>query len=269
MDYDDNKMVEENTDRTTVECEFASGVKVSENWTRTASSHEVESDLLESDGLKVTGGADFQNKYGEHQKVGAKLDIESPDMGGVRAFVNLGAERKFMPDIRTATNKEDELSAAINLTIQGDTHIGASLEKEGGETKKLNVQAVYEGFEKGHAFVRADTLNKWVSTGCSMNESKRFNHTYEAVYGYGDKSKTAGVKESPVWLRFGARYNISDSSSLVSNYLFAKHMEKNSVIEHKIDDHWKMGVHYHYDERRKESKDRSAHEFGYSLHYEV
>jgi len=46
MDYDDNKMVEENTDRTTVECELSNGVKVSENWTRNASSIEVESDLL-------------------------------------------------------------------------------------------------------------------------------------------------------------------------------------------------------------------------------
>lgn len=174
-----------------------------------------------------------------------------------------------MPCMRTATAKEDEMSAAVNLTIQGDTHIGASLEHEGGETKKLNIQAVYAGHEKGHSWVRADTMNKWVSAGCSMNESERFNHTYEAVYGYGEKSKTHGIKESPVWLRFGALYKMSEKTSLVSNYLIAKHMEKNSNITHKIDDHWKMGVHYHYDQRRAGVKDRAAHEFGYSLHYEV
>lgn len=97
----------------------------------------------------------------------------------------------------------------------------------------------------------------------------KFNHTYEAAYGYDESSKKQGIMESPLWLRFGAKYYLSDKSSIISNYLFAKHWEKNSSITHKVDDHWTMGVHYHYDERRKCETKRSAHEFGYSLHYEV
>jgi hypothetical protein len=88
-------------------------------------------------------------------------------MGGVTAFMNFGAERKFFPRISGAESTEDGISGDINLTIQKDTHLGASVEKEGGETKKLSVQAVYQGFEKVDAWVRADAMNKWVSTGCS------------------------------------------------------------------------------------------------------
>jgi hypothetical protein len=95
MCYEENQMVEENTDRSTIEVECDNGVKVSENWTRNASTFEVESELVDSDGLKVVGGADFQNKYGEHQKIGAKLDVESPDMGGVRAFLNVRKIESF------------------------------------------------------------------------------------------------------------------------------------------------------------------------------
>lgn len=269
MDYEAGEMQSVQTDRFTVEVERADGTKGSSSYTRNASTHEFETELVDNDGFKVALGADFQDKSDEHQKVGAKLAVELPDMGGVQAFMNFGAERKFFPNIQAKTSHEDEIEGDISLAIQKDTHIGASMTHEGGETKKLNVQAVYQGYDKVDAWVRADTMNKWVSTGCSKQEGERFNHTYEAVYGYGDKSKAQGIMDSPVWIRFGARYNMSDASSLVSNYLFAKHWEKNTMITHKINDNVKLGVHYHYDQRRTGVKDRSAHEFGYSLHYEV
>lgn len=183
-------------------------------------------------------------------------------MGGVRAFLNLGAEREFLKE-----KNEDEFSAAINLQVQDDTHVGASWEHEEGETTKLNVQAVYTGLEKVDAWVRADTKNQWVSTGCSKDEGNRFNHTYEAVFGYGEHSKVAGIMGSPAWLRFGAKYNMSDASSLVSNYLIASHFEKNSHWKHAIDKNWTVGVNYHFDSRRQGAANRSSHEFGYSLGY--
>lgn len=139
MDYETGNMNTENTDRFTVEVERNDGTKGSTSFTRNAVTHELETELVDSDGLKIALGADFQDKHDTHQKVGAKLAVESPDMGGVQAFMNFGAERKFFPTIQAKTSHEDEIEGDINLAIQKDTHIGASISREGGETKKLNV----------------------------------------------------------------------------------------------------------------------------------
>lgn len=227
--WEDGTLVEENTDRTKLEMEMdCVGMKFEEQWTRNQYSLGAEKDLVDSDGLKVTGKGEYQHKYGEHDKFSAEMDIETPDMGGVRAFFNLGAERKYVTD--GETNKktaEDEFAAAVNVQIQDDCHVGASWEAEGGETKKMNVQAVYEGYDKTVGWVRADTMNKWVSSGC-ITEADKFTHTYEAAYGYDESSKTQGIYDSPLWMRIGVKYNLSNASSIVSNYLFAKHWEKNS-----------------------------------------
>jgi hypothetical protein len=122
------------------------------------------------------------------------------------------------------------------------------------------------GDDETDVWARADLLRKFACLGVKADHGSKCSHSMEAFYGFGDKTKTLGLKSSPFWLRLNARYVLSDQSRVVSNYIIGSHFEKNTRYTHKLDDHWTMGVHYHNDTRRK-AQGRSNHDFGYSLEY--
>ena len=115
-------------------------------------------------------------------------------------------------------------------------------------------------------------LMKYVGTGClAYYQKSKSSHACELGMGFGDdktahKSATAGIMGSPFFMRYGINHQFGSHTLVKPSMTVANHVACDTDIEHKLDEHWTLNVHQHYDGRKAAAK---AIHFGWSLNYEA
>lgn len=185
------------------------------------------------------------------------FDVTSPDMGGARAFENFSVEVNAKQE-KTIKNK-------LNLRVQDEFNVGASVEHDTKDFKKILTQLVWNA---AHAdvYARADLMSKTANIGCAHSKAKdiTMHHVYEFTYGWGEDFK--GIKGHPVEFRFGGEYELSEKTNLNTNVTVNEFCAVNQSVEHKICDKLTTTINQEFTTENIGSK-KPVYEIGLNVEY--
>lgn len=135
------------------------------------------------------------------------LEVETPKVAGMQAFLNLGFESKSERD---AAGPENSAHGALNLHCpSADLDVGVSGDLDGDLNNK-QFQAVYSGLPNKTAWLRADMNMKFLGLGMYHGKKSGYDHAWELVYCFGAENKAAGLWGTPCFYRYGSKYKIND-----------------------------------------------------------
>lgn len=160
--------------------------------------------------------------------------------------------------------KEWTINGKINLNVQKDHNIGVSTEHDTKAFTKIFAQASTKDGDNTYWF-RSDILQKTFNLGCTQ-QYKSFSHSYNAEYGTDAGFK--GVHGHPVVITAGGNYRLSDATGFNYNATAADTWKANVNFNHKVDAHWTVGAHQHFDGSRLNTK-RNPYDLGFNIEYNL
>ena len=101
----------------------------------------------------------------------------------------------------------------INIEVSDEFNLGVNAKMAGSEIKEMWPQLVYKPSDNKNSFywARLDMTRKLLRAGCDQVLKEGINHSFEAVYGWGDFK---GIMDKPVALLSGFEYELSDKTAL-------------------------------------------------------
>lgn len=213
---------------------------------------------FDQDGWKANVSSLFELKPAKEEwKLEGNSSVSSPDLGGARAFFNFGFEHN--------SKKEWVFKPKLNLQVQDEINLGVSAEHDSKDFTKQFFQAVYQPKEGGDYFFRLDNKLQWLGLGCHHFHQNKIHHSYEAVYHYKEGAK--GFQGQPLTVRGGFHYKLNESSTLQSTLVAGENWEAHQEVTHKIDEHWNVAAHQHFDSGKLATK--NAYDLGFKLGYKL
>ena len=134
----------------------------------------------------------------------------------------------------------------INFLLSDEVYFGLSGEHDTKELTKALTQVVYQ--QKGHDgkyWVRADLKRSDLSAGCDNTLNDTTRHSFEGVYNW---AGAEGIKGTPLSLRGGVEYDLSDATSLSAAASWGKDVNVNQTVEHKCDKNWTVSAAQSFDQ---------------------
>ena len=123
--------------------------------------------------------------------------------------------------------------------LSDEVYFGVAGEHDTKELTKGLAQCVYVPKEGGKYWFRTDLKNTELSAGCDNKLNDSTAHSFEGVYNW---SKSEGVQGTPVTLRGGVDYELSDQTSLTAAASWGKDIDINQTVEHKCDKNWTVSA---------------------------
>jgi hypothetical protein len=231
---------------------------------------------LVTDDWKVNGTAMFTGKPTKSEYiVEAASSITSPDMSGVKAFMNLGVEMTQKPlDVKVGSETKKEqgfdlpkIKFDLNLALEGDMFIGANVEHNTSDVKELSAAFVKKD-EGNKYWLNYDHQHNKAGLGCLINYAdKNFTHAYEAVYETaaknGQEDKLFG---QPLTVAVGGKYVLSKETTMTYSAEFGKSQSAQAKFDYKLDKNWKASVQQRFDAGRVGTKN-APYELGFDIAY--
>jgi hypothetical protein len=69
-------------------------------------------------------------------------------------------------------------------------------------------------------------------------------------------------------LTAGGRYTLSDQTSFTYNGTAGVNYKANAAFKHRVDSHWTVGAHQHFDGARLSGK-RNPYDLGFEVEYKL
>lgn len=204
-------------------------------------------------------GGEIKQAKGEW-KITAKLNALASDLGGAKAGLNVDADYKSSGDI--------EVKPKLNLEISDEFNLGVSAKTDTKSLTDCWPQFVYKPKDDGKSFywLRADITKQLIMAGCDQILRDGYQHSFEAVIGYGDKYE--GIQGQKVSIRGGVEYELSDASSLQVSADFAKDYSISAETSHKLDKNWTVGCTQSFNSEDVAGKKNPYH-MGFSASYKL
>eukprot|EP00352_Strombidinopsis_acuminata_P009635 CAMPEP_0176376632 /NCGR_PEP_ID=MMETSP0126-20121128/28339_1 /TAXON_ID=141414 ORGANISM="Strombidinopsis acuminatum, Strain SPMC142" /NCGR_SAMPLE_ID=MMETSP0126 /ASSEMBLY_ACC=CAM_ASM_000229 /LENGTH=313 /DNA_ID=CAMNT_0017738177 /DNA_START=24 /DNA_END=965 /DNA_ORIENTATION=+ len=232
------------------------GVKITFGFANDKFTLGANSELYNDNDVKVKGDVAVEDKPAkDDRKVTVSLDATSPDFGGARFFENFSVE----------VNKKQEktIKSKLNMRLQDEYNVGASVEHNTVDFKKILAQAVWNA-ANADVYARADFKQKFANIGCAHSHHDKVNQVYEFTYGWGEGFK--GIKGTPVEFRFGGEYELSDKTTLSTSVAVNEHCAVTNSVEHQVCDKWKTAVNQEFTTENIGSK-KPVYEIGFNVEY--
>jgi len=213
--------------------------------------------LLKENDWTVNASGAYETKPAKKEwKATGSATVTSPDFSGVKAHINLDSEHN--------EKSEWKVNAKLNLNIQKDHNVGVSTEHDTKTFKKIFAQATTRDGDNVY-WARANVLTHSFHAGC-MQTYKNFAHSYDVEYNATKDFK--GFQGQPVVVTAGGRYTLSDQTSFTYNGTAGEHLAANAAFKHKVDSHWTVGAHQHFDGARLSGK-RNPYDLGFEVEYKL
>lgn len=222
-------------------------------------------EALDVEGWNVRTEDSLEHKPAKNEwKFAPKFNITSPDFSGIRAFLNLHGEFTKTGDADMAK----KMVAKLNLSHEDEHHIGVWHQDEKGN-KKNWVQLAWTP-KDGTYWARCDMARKLFHTGCHQSNlhGKDIDHSYEIEYNW-EKDNKDGLRNTPVSVRAGVEYGLSDKTTLGANFLFSGAHSMKQEVTHKADSHWTLGMWQEFNSENKTAGGPPAYHTGFTLNYRV
>jgi len=234
---------------------------------------------LVTDDWKVNGSVNVEQKPAKNEtKVTAASTVTSPDMSGVKAFMNLSVESTWK-DINTekdSTKKpvmvpgftDPEMKMDANINFEKDFYLGVAVEHN---SKKLTESAVsfVKKDENDKFWITYDSTSSTAGAGCLIHYAdKNFTHAYEAKYNH---SNSAPLKlfAQPLSVAMGGKYILSKETALTYGIEFGKVSSAQAKYDHKINKNLKVSIKQSYDCNRLADGKRPPYDLGFDVSYTV
>eukprot|EP00352_Strombidinopsis_acuminata_P007821 CAMPEP_0176369576 /NCGR_PEP_ID=MMETSP0126-20121128/23385_1 /TAXON_ID=141414 ORGANISM="Strombidinopsis acuminatum, Strain SPMC142" /NCGR_SAMPLE_ID=MMETSP0126 /ASSEMBLY_ACC=CAM_ASM_000229 /LENGTH=313 /DNA_ID=CAMNT_0017728269 /DNA_START=14 /DNA_END=955 /DNA_ORIENTATION=- len=218
----------------------------------------LNSELYKDGDMTVKGDFASEHKPAKgERKATVSFDLSSPDLGGARAFKNFSVE--------VNSKQEKTIKGKINVRAQDEYNVGASVEHDTKDFKKVLTQFVWNA-ANADVFARADFKRNLAHLGCAHTRHDDVHHVYEFTYGWGEGFK--GIKGHPVEFRFGGEYELSDKTNLSTNVNVNEHCSVNQSVEHKINDKLTTTVNQEFTTENIGSK-KPVYEIGFNVEYKL
>ena len=159
---------------------------------------------------------------------------------------------------------EWKINAKVNLNVQKDHNFGVSTEHDAKNFTKIFAQITTKDGDNTY-WIRSNVLTKTINLGCIQKYAK-FSHSYNAEYG--TEAGFKGFQGQPVIITAGGFYGLSDATTFNYNATAGESYKANVNFNHKIDSHWKVGAHQHFDGSRLNTK-RNPYDLGFNIEYNL
>jgi len=142
---------------------------------------KVASPLSDAD-WKADGDLTWEEKPGKSRKVEANLSVESPDMSGAVAAINLGVNQSYKKSGAEWAADKPQVNFDACVNFEKDWFVGVAAEHDTEEASGLEMQAMKRDGDNKY-FMGYDHSNEFAKLGCLIKYSeKNFTHAYEARY---------------------------------------------------------------------------------------
>ena len=154
----------------------------------------------------------------------------------------------------------------INIEVSDEFNLGVNAKMAGSEIKEMWPQLVYKPSDNKNAFywARMDMTRKLLRAGCDQVLKDGINHSFEAVYGWGDFK---GIMDKPVALLSGFEYELSDKTTLSTSGSWQGDYDLESTVEHKVDSNWTVSATQTFNSGA--AAGRSPYHIGFSAAYKL
>jgi len=223
-------------------------------------SMDAKGKAYNEDGWKSNVGGAYEIKQAKSEwKATGSFDVKTPDMGGVKAAINATVEHN--------NKSETTVKPKINLEVNDEVNLGFSGVWDTKTLKEQWTQAVYKPQDNKDQmfFLRADLVRKFVSAGCDIRVKDGIQHSFEAVFGYGEFK---GIQGHPVAIRAGVEYELSDQTEVSASANWDATYSVNQTVQHKIDSHWTVSATQAFEGANVGSK-TSPYHIGFAAAYKL
>ena len=155
----------------------------------------------------------------------------------------------------------------INVEVADEFNLGDTAKWDTKSFLEIWPQLVYRPAEckKSQYWIRGDNSRKLVSAGCDQEIKEGINHSFEAVYGWGDFK---GIQGHPVAIRAGVEYELSDQTSTTVSANAHSAYDISNEVTHKIDKNWTVTCSQSFDGDAVGSKKNPYH-IGFAASYKL
>jgi len=222
---------------------------------------------LVTDDWKVDGDLTWEEKPGKSRKVNANMSVESPDMSGAVAAINMGVEQEYKNSSADWKAEDPQVNIDACVNFEKDWFIGFAAEHDTKVASGLEMHAMKRDGDNKF-FVAYDHSNEFAKMGCLIKYAdKNFTHAYEARYSLkaDAQKKFQGL---PVSVVGGGKYVLSEKSSM--GYMVELGETAHSIAkwEHKVDKNWKVAATQSFDMNLVGKKDAAApYQVGFDINY--
>lgn len=159
-----------------------------------------------------------------------------------------------------------ELEAKVN--VHHDNHnVGFAVKHDLAAFTQYQLQAsLQDGPLKYFAKLNLEDKHNHVSAGfTTRNIQKRFARSYQFSYLLGGAKGWMG---QPISVQHGGKYQLSKDARMEFTLEAAEHYQAHTRWWYKVDKHWKVAAHQHFDTARIGSK-RNAYDLGFEITYKL
>jgi len=188
---------------------------------------------MDADGYKLDLSFGLESAYLDATKtLLGKLSFETPDLGGIKLNTSCKVKKEWEGEGTKLT-----LRPKINAEVSEEINVGVSAEHDGSGFTQTLLQAVYARKTGGLLWMRGDLMKKMFSGGCDNKLNDSTKHSFEAV---GHLGEGKGIAGTPLEIRSGVEYDLSDKVELKCRGRFAENIELGQTTEWEVTDNWKL-----------------------------
>lgn len=209
----------------------------------------------------IDGKAEGENKFAKADwKAKVALTCASPVlMEKMRIWTNADFE----------TNKKQDKIMVMKQNIGWEKfNFGWGFEYKGDKftTKVAHLVHNFDKDSKSNYWTRVNAGEETVGAGCMIAHGS-FAHSYEAEFGYGEKS-SEGFYGSPVHVVMGGDYKLSDKTNVDYTMRLSNDITYNQTVSHELNDKLSVNVGQAFDSANLKTKE-PAHKLGFSFDYKL
>lgn len=222
---------------------------------------------IATDDWKVDGDLMWEEKPGKSRKVEANVSVESPDMSGAVAAINVGVCQDMNKEKEGWKNEKPVVSMDACINFEKDWFVGFVGEHDTEKADGLEVTAMKKDGDNKF-WMGYNHSSEFAKAGCLINYAdKNFTHAYEGRYNL-DKDAAKGFQGLPVSLVAGGKYVLSKQTSMGYMVELAENAHSIAKWEHKIDKNWKVSATQSYDMNQVGKKEAPApYQVGFDVAY--
>lgn len=166
-------------------------------------------------------------------------------------------------------DKSDKTAIEAKVNVRHDNHfVGVAFGHDLTTWNNIRMHAVLkEGTSK--YFARCNLSDKHVSLGCTQrSKAKGFAHSYEAFYNW-DCDKAKGLLGQPITVQAGGKYKFNGKSRMSYTIEASDAVQAHANYWYKLDKHWRVAAHQHYDTARLVDSARNPYDLGFEISYKL